>query len=243
MKMSPEKLFMYLVTLLLIAFYLSLLASAHDSGTKGAHSGHSGHSSTKQRPFYQIQQQPESFSVSAPPVPPPAFFPVERTFGEALILPQMIFGTFLPVAILIGIGIILAKLLSIGIWALKGSAGLGGGFGGYPGLGGGLNGGYGGGFGGYPGYGGGFGGGYGGFQGGYGGYGGSGYGASGWRSDQQGPLGRMLDKKGINIPPFISSTVVNLLDSLTSALDKYDKKSASTSKISSTSSPIKAPES
>lgn len=226
-KMSPDKLFVYLVTLLLLAFYLSLIASAHDaSGTKGGHQVHP----TKQRTFYQIQQQPESFVSQGPPIPPPAYFPVERTFGDALIYPHMIFGTFLPVAILIGIGIILAKLLSIGIWALKSSSGLGGFPGGYPG--GGFGGGGFGGFGGgYPGFGGGYGG-----YGGYGG-GGGGYGASGWRSD----LGRMMDKKGINIPPFITSTVFNLLDNLTNAFDKYDKKSTTSSKTStSTKEPVKS---
>lgn len=214
--MSPEKLFLMLVTLLLIAFYLSLLASAHD--VKGGHSVHP----TKRT---YIQQQHEPFiphQVGPPPHPPPSFFPAERTFGEALFLPQMIFGTMLPVAVLVGIGIILAKLFAIGIWALKSSS-FGGGFPG-GGFGGGFPGGqFGGGFGGgYPGYGGGFGGG--GYGGGYGGFGGGGYGASGWRSDQ-GSLGRMLlDKKGMNLPPFIASTIVGLVDKVSDALEKYDKK-------------------
>ena len=216
----------------MIAFYLSIIVSAHDSsGTKGQ--SHQNHP-TKRTLYYQQQQELLNSPQQQVPPPIPAYFPVERTFGDALFYPQMIFGTFLPVAVLIGIGIILAKLFAIGIWALKTT---GGGFGGgFPG---GFPGGFGGGFGGgYPGFGGGYGGGAGGYGGHFGGgYGGAGYGASGWRSDpgSSSTLSRMLlDKKGLNLPPFLASTISNIISNVSDALEKYEKKLGSSSSSSTT---------
>jgi hypothetical protein len=215
-RMAPARIFTLLLCFLLTALYLSFLFGvAECSSTKGS----SG--SKRTTPFYQTQEPIPSHIPPAPIVhitPPPIYSPVERTFGEGLLYPPVVVGTFLPVAVLIGIGIILSKLFAIGIWALKSQGGLGGG-GIYPGFGGG---GFGGGFPGGGGFGGYGGGGYGGGGGGYGGFGG-GYGPSGWRSEQG--FGRMMDKKdGSSISPFISETALHVFNMLSSALDKYSKK-------------------
>lgn len=185
--MSAARITVLAVALLLTAFYLSAFASCHDHSVKG------GPVSSKRTVSY----------APAPilDAPVPTFMPIERQL-DGILVPM--FGSLIPIAVLVGIGLILAKLLAIGLWALKS----GGGIGGYQGQGGfGLGGGYPGGFGGY---------------GGYGQYGGGGYGASGWRADQG--FGRsLIDQNGFKIPPFISSPVMNLLKHFSHALDKYDK--------------------
>lgn len=186
--MSGSRLVLLSAVLLLIAFYLSAIANCHDHGIK------INALNTKRVPSY----------TPAVDAPQANFVPIERQL-DGLFLPQLMFGSLLPVAVLVGIGLILAKLLAIGIWALKSGGGMG--VGGYPGAGG-----YG--AGGYPG------GGYGGY-GGYGQYGG-GYGGTGWRADQG--FGRSLkETKGNQISPFIWSPVMTLLRHVSQALEKYDK--------------------
>lgn len=144
----------------------------------------------------------------------------DRQFGDALLFPHAMVGVVLPIAILIGIGIILIKLLILGVWALRmTSVGYGGGYGatGYP-----VGGWGGGGYGGYGGYGG-----IGGIGTGYGGY--PGY-SGGWRSD---PLvsattssasRSLFDKEGSYVSPFVTSTLMTLMEKVASALENYDKK-------------------
>lgn len=187
--MSSTRILIIAIVLILTALYLNAFASCHDHSVKG------GSLATKRTASY--------IPSSAIDAPVPTFPPIERQL-DAFLMPQLMFGSLIPIAVLVGIGLILAKLLAIGLWALKS----GGGLGGYPGQGGyGFGGGYPGGVGGY---------------GGYGQYGGSGYGATGWRADQG--FGRsMVDQSGFQIPPFISTPVMNLLKHFSHALEKYDK--------------------
>lgn len=146
----------------------------------------------------------------------------DRQFGDALFFPHAMVGVVLPIAILIGIGIILIKLLILGVWALRmTSVGYGGGYGGtgYP-VGGWGGGGFGGGYGGY--------GGYGGVGTGYGGY--PGY-SGGWRSDplvssatSSAATRSLFDKEGSYVSPFVTSTLMTLMEKVGSALENYDKK-------------------
>lgn len=150
----------------------------------------------------------------------------DRQFGDALFLPHAMVGVVLPIAILIGIGIILIKLLILGVWALRmtsygyGGGAYGGVGGGYPGVG---VGGWGGG--------GGYGAGYGGYGGGYGGYGGyPGYGLradpllSSSSSASSSATRSLLDKEGSYVSPFVTSTLMTLMEKVGSALESYDKK-------------------
>ena len=188
--MSTSRIAVLCAVLLLIALLLSCFANCHDHGLKSASLG------GKRPPNYTVGQTLEA--------PVPTFMPVERQL-EGLFLPQLMLGSLVPIAVLVGIGLILAKLLAIGLWTLKS-----GGIGGYPG-----QGGFG--IGGYPGYGGGYGG-----YGGYGQFGGGGYGASGWRADQG--YGRsLLDSNGLPVSPFIASSVMKLVKHVSNALAKYDK--------------------
>lgn len=189
--MSATRLVILSAALLLIALYLSAFVSGHDHGVKMSSLA------TKRVP---------SFGAGLD-APQPTFVPIERQI-DGLIMPQLMIGSLVPIAVLVGIGLILAKLLAIGVWALKSGGGIGG-LGGYPG-----SGGFGGG---YPG------GGYGGY-GGYGQYGGGGgYGSTGWRADQG--FGRSLNnaKGQTDISPFISSTVMSLVKHVSRAIEKYDK--------------------
>lgn len=156
----------------------------------------------------------------------------DRQFGDALFLPHAMVGVVLPIAILIGIGIILIKLLILGVWALRmTSYGYSGGIGGgYPGVGG--VGGWGGnGFGG-GGFGGGYGGGYGGYGGGYGGYPGYGLRSDPLLSSSTGTSSvtrSLIDKEGSYVSPFVTSTLMTLWQKVESALENYDKKYGSKS--------------
>lgn len=121
--------------------------------------------------------------------------------GYQMYLPQVLLGIFMPVAILIGIGLIILKLFIIALWAYSRS----GGYGGFSPLAGGY--GYGGGGGYYP----------------------QQYAAAAatnaWRYDAQ-PLGRSLghDRDDQPISPFIGPTVMSLVDKVSQALSAFDKK-------------------
>ena len=125
----------------------------------------------------------------------------------------MLLGNVLPTALMIGLGYIIAKLLVIGLIAVKSSFSAGG----FPGLAGGFLGHQGFGAGGYGagGYGaGGYGAGYGGY--GAGGYGGGGDG--GWRAD----LARSAKSSSAKWP----SLVLDLMNQVASAIEKHEKVSA-----------------
>lgn len=135
----------------------------------------------------------------------------DRQFGDpsALFLPSALVSIFVPIAILIGIGLLLLKVLIIGIWAfsrVQGFGGIGGFGGGFPG--------------GYPGYPGGAG---------LGNYG-TAYAATnqgGWRVDGS-PTGRSVhDRNGVPVPPFLGSTVMSLVDKVSQALVNFEKKHGS----------------
>ena len=203
--MSAPRILILVVVLLLTAFYLNAFANCHDHGVKGG--------SAKRTSSYAPSPVLEA--------PVPTFVPIERQL-DGFLMPQLMFGSLIPIAVLVGIGLILAKLFAIGLWALKSGGGIG--LGGYPGAGG---------------FGGGFGGGYPGGIGGYGGYGqygGGGYGSTGWRADQG--FGRsMIDQNGFKIPPFISSPVMNLLKHFSHALEKYEMFDSKSSDVKSSAKP------
>lgn len=125
---------------------------------------------------------------------------VDRQYGDGALYPGAMMGwVFIPIAIIIGIGIILLKLLVIGLFAFgRGGSGFGGG--GYPGS----------------------------FGGGYGvpyTAASNAYGtAQAWQREH--PSGRSLhDKDGQPIPAFVGSTIMHLIEKVSKALEKYDSKS------------------
>ena len=210
--MKLANIFVCLMSLFLVVLYLSTLADAKDVKGPAFLQNHHRESLSQQQQQQQQQQQitaPKRTSYLQESFPQQQQYPIDRQLGDALIYPGMFLGNILPTALMLGLGYIIAKLLVIGLIAVKSSFTAGG----LPGLSGGFLG-----HGGYGGYGsGGYGaGGYGaGGYGGYGGYGGGGYGGyGGWRSE----MARSDKSHGK-----LSSIVVDIMNQLTNAMEKHEK--------------------
>lgn len=118
--------------------------------------------------------------------------------GYQMYLPQVLLGIFMPVAILIGIGLIIIKLFIIALWAYSRSGGYGiGPWGGY---------GYGG-YGGYPAQ-----------------YAAS---TNAWRYDPSVGRSLGHDRDDQPLSPFIGATVMSLVDKVSTALAAFEKKHGS----------------
>ncbi|RWS31813.1 hypothetical protein B4U80_02599 [Leptotrombidium deliense] len=128
----------------------------------------------------------------------------DRQFPDSsVLLPNMLISTIFPIAVIIGIGVVLLKVLIFGLWIFgRSSMGGYGGYGGYGGLGG-LGG-----------------------LGGYGQYGsGAGYSTAniGWRVDPA--SGRsMHDNSGFPVSSLITPKIMSLINTVSDALDKHSKK-------------------
>ena len=131
--MKPANIFVCLLSLLLVVLYLSILTDAKDVKGPAFLQNHRDSLSQQQQQPISVPKRTSYLQESFPQQQQQQHqqqYPIDRQLGDALIYPGMFLANVLPTALMLGLGYIIAKLLVIGLIAVKSSFTAGG----FPGL-------------------------------------------------------------------------------------------------------------